>query len=113
MSLRDSKQDANDALLKKITPFCVYIEHGDSWVSGVILNENFVVTMLHCVPEANRLIGLSVILYDGEGQAHETSVHGINRGSNYIVFRKKEGTFKAPHRVGASLLDKYIAAVSK
>lgn len=108
------KQSSNQALIQKVSLYCIYIECEDRWISTVVLTKNYAVTTLHCIPNTFQQIGLSVILCDAHGQQHNAHIHGLNKISDYVVFKKADGVFDStPEMVYPMLLDQYIVVVSK
>lgn len=107
------KKASNKALVEKISPFCMYIKYENVWISAVVLTKNYAVTTLHCIPETFRQVGLSVILCDAHEQKHNVHIHGLNKISDYVVFKKDEGVFDdVSDMVAPETLDKYIVVVS-
>lgn len=103
------KRNSNQALIQKITPSCMYIEYQDSWISAVVLTEQYAVTTLHCIPDSFQKLGLTVSLCDSEGIDHKAQIHGMNKLSDYVVFKKTDGSFNCvPEMTYPALLDKYI-----
>uniref|UniRef100_A0A8R1EA08 Serine protease n=1 Tax=Caenorhabditis japonica TaxID=281687 RepID=A0A8R1EA08_CAEJA len=103
------KRTANQALIQKVTSCCMYIEYQNSWISVVVLTKHYAVTTLHCLPESFQELGQSVSLWDSDGQNHNAYIHGMNKLSDYVVFKKTDGTFECiPEMTYPALLDQYI-----
>uniref|UniRef100_A0A914DR08 Uncharacterized protein n=1 Tax=Acrobeloides nanus TaxID=290746 RepID=A0A914DR08_9BILA len=103
------KQSSNEAFIEKVSSLCMYIEHENIWISAVVLNKDYAVTVLHIVPECYRQLGFLVILCDTRQQMHKAHIHGLNNKSDYVVFKKDDGVFDdAPDMVAPETLDKYI-----
>ncbi|CAB3411731.1 unnamed protein product [Caenorhabditis bovis] len=103
------KRSANQSLIQKVASYCMYIEYQNSWISAVVLTKHYAVTTLHCLPESFQKLGQSVSLWGSDGQNHISHIHGMNKLSDYVVFKKTDGTFECfPEITYPTLLDQYI-----
>ncbi|CAI4232630.1 unnamed protein product [Auanema sp. JU1783] len=100
---------SNQALLQKVSPYCMLMECDGRWISAVVIAESFAVSALHCVPESFRRNGTPMVLYDEQGEQHNMHVHGASMISDYIVLKKDNGVFNSvPELTFPQLIDKYI-----
>ncbi|KAE9547080.1 hypothetical protein FO519_009708, partial [Halicephalobus sp. NKZ332] len=103
------KRAYNQARIDEISSYCMYIEYKDQWISATILNKDYAVTALHCIPDDYRALGNPVILHDSERQEHNCHIHAMYNLLDYIVFKRDNGVFEeAPDLIAPVPLDKYI-----
>lgn len=111
------KQPSNEAFIARISRYCLFIvktvDEAERWESAVILDKSHAVSALHCVPDECQQLNCHVVLYDCDGNQHETVIHGMNSKLDYAVFKKTVGEFVPPEIIYPAALDKYIAVVSQ